>query len=153
MSSTFLLFKDGLYNLLGYIIITTIFFFPSSCIILIYESIRKLHSPLLRERLYIMATELGRTLCSAPLPSPETLRQVWNSYLYTYYYYFYIFIFLPASEAASAPPGAGWVRAGASLPADGEQRLRRWLQHSCFFQYFWDVLLVAETCDFCGGSS
>lgn len=61
MSSTFSLFKDGLYNLLGYIII--IFISPPppcSYIILIYESVRKLHSLLLRERLYIMATELVR---------------------------------------------------------------------------------------------
>jgi len=43
------LFKDGLYNLLGYII--TFFFPPSSYTILIYESVRKLPSPLLRERL------------------------------------------------------------------------------------------------------
>lgn len=64
MSSTFSLFKDGLYNLLGYI---TVFFSSSSYIILIYESIRKSRSLLLRECLYIMATELVRMLRSVPL--------------------------------------------------------------------------------------
>lgn len=60
-----------------------------------------------------------------------------------------LLLFLPSSEAASAPPGAGWAQAGASLPADGEQRLRCRLQRSRFFQYFRDVPLVAEACCDC----
>lgn len=37
---------------------------------------------------------------------------------------------------------------------DAEERLCCWLWHSWFFQYFWDVLPVAEAyLDFCAGSS
>lgn len=58
-----------LYHFLKMVYITCLaillYFFPSSYIILIYENIRKLHFPLLPERLYIVTTELVRMLSSS----------------------------------------------------------------------------------------
>lgn len=93
------------------------FFFPSSYIILTYESIRKLHSPLLCECLYIMASELLRMLCLAPLPAVSQEAQADVEQLFIHFFFFLnLFIlnfFLPSSEAVSAPPGVGWVQASA----------------------------------------